>query len=203
MQQFICNVIGDEGVGKSCMIMSFVKGVFPEDQAHVAHTDYTKNLMVDDKQVIRASCGILLPVYHEDTAVFIICYAVNHQISFDNMKVKWVPEIKVLYRDKPFLLVGTKTDTRDGPNRKLPSNRYISTDEGRKFAEEQGAYTFVECSALTGTNLKRVFDLAYRCYIHNKEVKEAKESIDTVYPSSNSLHQSTNEKFRKGCCIIF
>lgn len=45
----------------------------------------------------------------------------------------------------------------------------VSTAEGEAMAKELGAYKYHECSALTQTNLKTVFDDAIRCAMMPKE----------------------------------
>ncbi len=70
------------------------------------------------------------------------------------------------------ILVGTKVDLRedrdtvDGLKRK--GLNPISATEGMALAREIGAVTYMECSALTQTGLKAVFDEAIKAVVVKK-----------------------------------
>ena len=78
----------------------------------------------------------------------------------------------------PFIIVGTKADTRDDPAMKGKS--FVSHDEGNQLAKELSARAFIECSALTQNNLKSVFDEAIR----------------------QALNKDTGKKAKKGGCVV-
>ncbi len=88
----------------------------------------------------------------------------RHPGTFANVNEKWVPEIKHHCPGVPFLLVGTQADLREDPGRleQLSSENAAPTtvERGQQLARELGAVKYVECSALTGRGLKRVFDEA-------------------------------------------
>jgi GTPase SAR1 family protein len=42
-----------------------------------------------------------------------VCFAVNNPTSFKNIKGKWIDEIRSHAPKTPFILVGTKADTRE------------------------------------------------------------------------------------------
>ena len=41
-----------------------------------------------------------------DTDIFIVCFSVVFPSSYDNVRDKWIPELKKHQKDTPFLLVG-------------------------------------------------------------------------------------------------
>ena len=55
----------------------------------------------------------LRPLSYPQTDVFLVCFSVVAPASFENVKEKWVPEIKHHCPKTPFLLVGTQVDRRD------------------------------------------------------------------------------------------
>jgi GTPase SAR1 family protein len=46
------------------------------------------------------------------TDVFLICFSVVSPASFDNVAVKWIPELRHHAPATPVILVGTMTDLR-------------------------------------------------------------------------------------------
>ena len=57
----------------------------------------------------------LRPISYPDTNVFLVCFSVVRPTSFENVKEKWIPEIKHHCPKTPFLLVGTMLDCREDP----------------------------------------------------------------------------------------
>ncbi|CAF3407618.1 unnamed protein product [Rotaria sp. Silwood1] len=169
-----CVVVGDGAVGKTCLLMSYTTNAFPGEYIPTVFDNYSANIMVDNEPV---NLGLwdtagqedydrLRPLSYPQTDVFLICYSVINPISFDNVRAKWLPEIKNNNVDIPIVLVGTKLDLLDDKNtiNKLLARKLtpISTQKGLMMAEEIGAVAFMECSALTQKNLIRVFDIAIR-----------------------------------------
>lgn len=75
--------------------------------------------------------------------------------SFLNVRSRWVPELHDYRPGTPFLLVGTQSDLRQDP-RKSAVNM-IPAQKAKKLARKVGALAYLECSALTGHGLDRVF----------------------------------------------
>ncbi|KAF9895593.1 Rho GTPase protein rac1, partial [Lobosporangium transversale] len=81
----------------------------------------------------------------------------------------WAPEIKHHAPNVPTILVGTKLDLRDDKDtlEKLNEKKMtpISYPQGLQMAKEIGAVRYLECSALTQSGLKNVFDEAIRAVL--------------------------------------
>ena len=73
-----------------------------------------------------------------------------------------MPEVRRICPRVPVVLVGTQLDLREDVQVLIHlaqnQERPVSTEEGQECAQEIGAITFIECSALTQKNLKDVFD---------------------------------------------
>lgn len=82
---------------------------------------------------------------YKDSNVFILCYSVVDRSSLNNVRDKWIPEIrKFLGKKVKMILVGTQTDVRDSVC--LDQDPPVSKAEGSNFAREVGADYFMECS---------------------------------------------------------
>merc|ERR1712142_476311 len=110
--------------------------------------------------------GRLRPLSYPQTDVFLVCFSVIANSSFENVKTKWVPEIQHHAPNVPILLVGTKSDLRKDENtiKQLNSRgqAMVTVEAAQRMAKEIGAVNFLECSALTQEGLKQVFDDAIR-----------------------------------------
>ena len=62
-----------------------------------------------------------------------VCFSVVQTSSFDNVKVKWIPEVLHHNPNTPMLLIGTKSDLRDDPDMleklKKENKTVVSTKE--------------------------------------------------------------------------
>ena len=95
--------------------------------------------------------------------IILICFSVDSRASMDDIRVKWVPEVKQhCVSSVPFIIVGCKTDLRHDPETLDRIGECITFEEGKAFAAELGAYKYMECSALTQAGLMQVFDEAVR-----------------------------------------
>ena len=99
-----------------------------------------------------------------------LCFAVDSKDSYNNIKHKWIKEIRHHCPEAPILLVGTRTDLRTTTSGK--SN--LNPVHGHALAREIGAVKYVECSAATQDNLHAVFEEAVRIHIYPNKQEKAK-----------------------------
>lgn len=149
--------MGDQHVGKTCIIERFVYDVFTEKQHPTVGVDFlAKTLHIDDRNIrlqLWDTAGqerfrSLIPSYLRDATCAIIVFDVTKRESFDGIE-KWIKD----YRENrgleaPCVMVANKID--------LTQNRLVTDEEGKKKAIENGM-NYYEISAKTGENISSMF----------------------------------------------
>lgn len=114
--------------------------------------------------VLQDDFDSLRPLCYPSTDVFLLCYSVVSPTSFHNVAEKWLPELRLHAPQVPIILVGTQTDLRNDVRVLVELHRYkespVTAAMAQKLANQIGAVSYIECSSLTQTRLKEVFDLA-------------------------------------------
>ncbi|XP_067875686.1 ras-related C3 botulinum toxin substrate 1-like [Heterodontus francisci] len=177
MQNIKCVVVGDGAVGKTCLLITYTTNDFPEEYIPTVFDNYSTTVTVDGHVV---NLGLwdtagqedydkLRPLSYPQTDVFVICFSLVSPASFQNVRVKWYPEVKRHCPNSPIILVGTKLDLRDDKEtiEKLKEKNQvpISHQQGAQIAKEIGAAKFIESSAFKQKGLKTIFEEAIRAVI--------------------------------------
>jgi len=173
-----CVVVGDGAVGKTCLLISYTTNQFPGDYIPTVFENYSNNLMFQNqyfKLELWDTAGQeefekIRPLSYPKTNVVLICFSVVNPASLNNVRSKWIPEIKQYCPNAKILLVGTKMDLRENEDvvAKLKQNQQmpISFTEGQAVAKEIKAERYLECSALTRKNLENVFITAVDVFVN-------------------------------------
>ncbi|KAJ6258950.1 hypothetical protein Dda_5845 [Drechslerella dactyloides] len=176
-------VVGDGGCGKTCLLISFSQGYFPEKyvptvfENYIAHTTH-KPTGKPVELALWDTAGQedydrLRPLSYPETDVVFICFAVDCPTSFDNVMEKleliltydaqWYPEVLHFCPAIPLVLVGTKSDLRENPNAldllRTQGLSPVPADEALETARTMGA-VYMECSSKTMQGVHELFELA-------------------------------------------
>lgn len=174
MQQIKCVVVGDGGVGKTSLLMSYTSNSFPSDYVPTIFDNYNAPIMIDEKvynlglwdTAGQEEYDKMRTVSYPHTDVFVLCFSLVHPNSFENVKNRWYPELKEFCPESPILLVGTKSDLSTDENtlRMLQKQNLapVARDVAEKLVAELKISGYLECSGLTQTGVKVVFDEASR-----------------------------------------
>ncbi|OQV23757.1 Ras-related C3 botulinum toxin substrate 2 [Hypsibius exemplaris] len=182
-----CVVVGDGTVGKTCLLISYTTDCFPGEYVPTVFDNFSAALKVDE---ILVNLGLwdtagqedydrLRPLSYPQTNVFLVCFSVISPSSFDNVLLKWFPEIHHHAPGIPIILVGTKIDLRDDrtilDHLAASHQSPIRREQGIKLAHKIRAVRYLECSALTQKGLKHVFEEAVRSVLFPKEYRPKKQ----------------------------
>ena len=163
-------IIGDQSVGKTCLIYTYANGEFPSDFVPAIHSRYRKKGQQSDAYIVDSFGQIPADTERWDTYekanLYLLCFSVVDPVSFNNLTTGWTDLVRQKEKHPNFLLVGLKTDLR-GDNTVInglqsQGLRPIMPEEGKLRANEVEACGYVECSALSGNGVKEVFDQAVK-----------------------------------------
>jgi small GTP-binding protein len=180
-------IVGDGACGKTCLLIVFSKGTFPEVYVPTVFENYVSDVEVDGRRVELALWDTagqedydrLRPLSYPDSNVILICFAIDSPDSLDNVQEKWISEVLHFCSGIPIILVGCKRDLRDDPKtiQELgrTSQRPVSPQDGEAVAQKIGAMKYLECSAKTQEGVREVFEHATRAALMAKDQTHRKK----------------------------
>jgi Ras-related protein Rab-1A len=154
-------VIGNVGVGKSCLSLKATKGIFVEEYTStVGFEFYCFNVKIDGKVVklqIWDTCGqeayrSLIKNFYRNASLAIIVYSVEDLNSFNDINI-WLKQVKSYgIPSCKIFLIGNKIDT---------DNRGVTLEQGLKCKNDFFFDCFMETSAKEGINTKELSFFSY------------------------------------------
>ena len=156
-----CSQLGDSFVGKSSIVLRFVKGQFNEQQVTTVGAAFLQTELQLSQQDggKRITFGIwdtagseryksLAPMYYRGAEAAVVVYDITKFDTFEGAK-SWVRELKLYGQPNVVVaLAANKFDHEDA--------REVSTHEGQAYARENDLLYF-ETSAKTNHNLQEMF----------------------------------------------
>ncbi|KAK1800334.1 hypothetical protein P4O66_005482 [Electrophorus voltai] len=146
-------IVGDGGCGKTSLLMVYAKGDFPETYAPSVFEKYVTMVTHGGKEIqlnLYDTAGQddydrLRPLSYQDANLVLICYDVTNPTSFDNVLIKWYPEVRHFCRDVPIILIGCKTDLRKDKER---TRKLKAQDQAPiTYIQDQAPITYIQVSA--------------------------------------------------------
>lgn len=181
-------MVGDFGVGKSCLLQRFAHQTFQEPMLSNLGIDFqVSQIQVKDHKVklqIWDTAGqerfrTITQSYYRGAQGFFLMYDITNQGSFRHVS-NWWNDIKQSSPHVPVLLVGNKAD--------LEAKRQISITDAKTWAKEHGhsAKCVVETSAKTGTGVAEAFEVLAQTILETPSTLSPKkqDSLTPVQPNS-------------------
>ncbi|KAF8558460.1 ras-domain-containing protein [Imleria badia] len=191
-------LIGDSGVGKSCLLLRFADDTYTESYISTIGVDFKiRTIELEGKTVklqIWDTAGqerfrTITSSYYRGAHGIIVVYDVTDNDTFTNVK-QWLQEIdRYASEGVNKLLVGNKSD--------LTSKKVVEYSVAKEFAD-QLTIPFLETSAKNSTNVEQAF------LTMAKQIKDRMGSTSTPAGGAKSSTvtpgQSVQQQQSGGCC---
>lgn len=187
-------LIGDSGVGKSCLLLRFADDTYTESYISTIGVDFKiRTIELDGKTIklqIWDTAGqerfrTITSSYYRGAHGIIVVYDSTDQETFANVK-QWLNEIDRYATDNvQKLLVGNKCDLTD--------KKVVETSTAKEFADNLGI-SFLETSAKTAKNVEQAF------MTMAADIKRSMANQPILDPSTSIGLTPQPVKKQGGCC---
>ena len=201
-------LIGNSGVGKSCILQRYTKHTFEESYKCTIGVDFLMKSIIINGQNVKLQLWdtagqekykSMVSSYYRGANVALVVFDITSRPSFEALPI-WIENY---YKNGPeqknIILIGNKKDKEE--------ERQVSQEEAEKFSETNNMIYF-ETSAKEGENIDYVFN-----YAAEKLVEFSKGNNEPAMKSemtpNNDLQQSNfkgirieENKKKKGCCFL-
>ncbi|EMF09589.1 ras-domain-containing protein [Sphaerulina musiva SO2202] len=205
-------VVGDGGCGKTCLLISYSQGYFPEKYVPTVFENYitTVEHKHSGKGVELALWDTagqeeydrLRPLSYPETDLLFVCFAIDCPNSLENVLDKWYPEVLHFCPTTPIILCGLKSDLRHKRTcielLKTQGLTPVTKEQGKTVAQKMGAL-YMECSSKEATGVQEIFDTAIDIAVRGQD--ELHEQ-DTRLGSRGSQSMPARKKKRSKCQIL-
>ena len=189
-------IIGDSGVGKSCILTRFADDTFTESFISTIGVDFRFKTVSIENPINKKNTIIKLQIwdtagqerfrniassYYRSSDGLLIVYDISHKESFQNV-VYWIEEAKrYISEEIPIMIIGNKSDRTD---------RQVTYEELKNFAEKNNLL-YMETSARDNINIDEIFsELAKQCL----------ENITSVFKEDNNINLNKDIQIKKNNC---
>eukprot|EP00389_Voromonas_pontica_P018591 GDKH01029258.1.p1 GENE.GDKH01029258.1~~GDKH01029258.1.p1 ORF type:complete len:217 (-),score=9.38 GDKH01029258.1:254-904(-) len=202
-------IIGDTGVGKSCLLLQFTDKRFRTDHDLTIGVEFGARLInIDGKQIKlqiwdtagQESFRSITRSYYRGAAGALLVYDISRRDTFRHL-TRWLEEVRQNANPHmTIVLIGNKSDLE---------RREVQYEEGAEFARHHGLI-FLETSAKTAQNVEEAFVTTARriyenvqagVYDLNNEAHGIKFGPPSQYHPGPDLHgQNLNRRDQGGGC---
>ncbi|VDO08184.1 unnamed protein product [Brugia timori] len=175
-------IIGDTGVGKSCLLLQFTDKRFqPVHDLTIGVEFGARMITIDSKQIKlqiwdtagQESFRSITRSYYRGAAGALLVYDITRRDTFNHL-ASWLEDARQHSNSNMvIMLIGNKSD--------LEARREVKKEEGEAFAREHGLI-FMETSAKTAANVEEAFiDTAKEIY------RKIQEGVFDINNESDSV----------------
>ncbi|KAK4974714.1 GTP-binding protein of the rab/ypt [Elasticomyces elasticus] len=160
--QFKLVLLGESAVGKSSLVLRFVKDQFDDyRESTIGAAFLTQTIALDDTTTVKFEIWdtagqerykSLAPMYYRNANCAVVVYDITQAASLDKAK-SWVKELQRQANENIIIaLAGNKADLVT----EQPDKRAVQQSDAEAYAREAGLL-FFETSAKTAENVKELF----------------------------------------------
>ena len=192
-------MVGDSGVGKSCMLLRFVDQQYNETYISTIGVDFRiKTIEIAGRRVklqIWDTAGqerfrTITSSYYRGAHGVMIVYDVTCERSFTNVK-QWIHEInRYSGENVEKVLVGNKCDRTD--------RKEVNYTIGKQFADDLGI-SFTETSAKSGNGINELFLHFAQKLLKNKAMNTINDKKIQIKENSNATQLGKKQKSLSLC----
>ncbi|CAI9720431.1 ras-related protein Rab-13-like [Octopus vulgaris] len=180
-------LLGDTGVGKSCILCRYANDEFLDTHISTIGIDFKMRTVNMDNKVAKIQIwdtagqerfeAITHQFYRRAQGVLLV-YDLCSRTSFENLS-KWLTYVdEFANEDTELLLLGNKSDRCQW--------REVSCEEGQKFAEQYNM-KFFETSAKNRENIDKAFQHICEGILQKQSLKRSTQSLNTSTSSNSHL----------------
>ncbi|KAK5009129.1 P-loop containing nucleoside triphosphate hydrolase protein [Cryomyces antarcticus] len=203
-------VVGDGGCGKTCLLISYSKGVFPEKyvptvfENYITHTEHGGTGKIVELALWdtagQEEYDRLRPLSYPETDLLFVCFAIDCPNSLENVMDKWYPEVLHFCPTTPLILLGLKSDLRNKRTcidlLKTQGLTPVTQAQGQAVAKRMDAI-YLECSSKEMSGVHEIFETAV-----NIAVGEEWRGPETKGTSTTNPGVGKKQKKRSQCKIL-
>ncbi|KAL7535265.1 hypothetical protein ACHAWF_005114 [Thalassiosira exigua] len=196
-------LIGDSGVGKSCLLLRFAVSDSLSSQSYISTigVDFRFRTVKMDKKTVKLQIWdtagqerfrTITSAYYRGADGIIMVYDTTSSDSFDHVN-DWLKEVNRYASEGTCkLLVGNKCDRT--------ADRAVETERAKEFADDLGV-AFLETSAKTAKNVEEAFLTMAGELIKQREAKAKANGGQDRNDSKGKVSLASGQKGNSsGCC---
>ncbi|KAL0477724.1 rab24 [Acrasis kona] len=198
-----CVLLGDSGVGKTCILLRFLDNYYGDTRSTIGASYFKKTISVEDRtyqlglwdtagqgeDYLIERYDSLSSFYCRGAGAAVVTFDLTDRKSYESVN-RWSDK---LHSSNPeehcfIVLVGTKMDL-------TATDRKVTSAEASQLARQIGAIAYVECSAKLGENIDQLFATVVNKY----------DDIVRKYPKNKTKEDAVNVNEsspakERGCC---
>ena len=200
-------LVGDPGVGKTCIIQRYVNNSYSEFNDSTISSTYTNKILEFKEYDKKLSLDIwdtagqelyraMAKNFYLNAAIGILVYDIRRRDSFDAIKNYWVDQMKESGEEDMILgIAGNKCD--------LFTEEEVPEEEAKKYAQSIGAI-FKPTSCKESIGIDELFKECGKKYMEKNNLitiqkKDIKKPVKLEYKKEDKNNNNSNNN-KKKCC---